>query len=402
MPALPKDFDPFTETAESMNGLYRNAHAQGCPVMHSTAHGGYDMVLSHPAIREAASDWETFSSANGVTLPRFPLRNVAIEHDPPEHTYWRGVFAEILSPAAVRRAEDSIRADAVRLIDAFSSRGSADLVSELSKVVPGNTICRLLGITDPARVTTGCRLGVGLAEAVFDPTLVPAAFGAFGEFVMAEIGSRRAEPRGDFLSRVGTEQIKGHQLSDDEIMGLATGFFIAGHETTTSGMSTLFHVIATNPGVRDQLVADPALIPRAAEESLRLESPLHGFFRTATQDAEIAGTPVPKGAEVWLNYAAGNRDPAVFTDPEHFDLDRRPNPHLAFGYGIHTCNGAPLARLEMRVVTEELLKRLPDITLAGPPVQRRLGGFNIVSIAAVPVTFTPATRSVGVAPVAVG
>jgi cytochrome P450 len=389
MNALPEDFDPFGQTPDSMYEFYSDARAQGCPVVHSTAHGGYDMVLSHEAIREAASDWETFSSANGVTLPRFPVRNVAIEHDPPEHTYWRGVFSEILSPGATRRAEAAVRQDAITLIDAIATRGSADLVPELTKIIPGNTICRLLGITEPDRVVLGCRLGVGLAEAVFNPVLAEGAFGAFAEFVLGEVGARRVAPRADFLTRVGTEEINGHRLSDDEIMGLATGFFIAGHETTTSGLSSLFYRLASDPGLRDRLIAEPSLIPRAAEEALRLDSPLHGFFRTATRDVEVAGTKVPAGSEVWLNFAAGNRDPEVFSDPETFSLDRRPNPHVAFGFGIHACVGAPLARLEMRIVTEELLRRLPDLTWAGGAPERRLGGFNISSLTAVPVTFTP-------------
>ena len=393
MSALPGNFDPFAATADSMMDLYREAHAQGCPVMHSTAHGGYDMVMSYAAVKEAVMDWRTFSSANGVTLPRFPVRNVAIEHDPPEHTYWRGVFREILSVRALRVAEDAIREDAAGLVDAFAGRGHAELVSELTRLVPGNTICRLLGITDPDRVRVGCRLGVELAEAVFDPTLAPAAFGAFAQFVMTELGSRRAEPRGDFLSRLATEEVNGHRLSDDEVMGLATGFFIAGHETTASGLSALFYLLATRPDVRDRLVADPALIPQAAEEALRLESPLHGFFRTATRDTDVAGTPVAAGSEVWLNYQAANRDPQMFAEPEEFRPDRRPNPHLAFGAGIHTCVGAPLARIEMRVTTEELLKRAPDLTTAQPRLHRRLGAFNIVSITDLPVTFTPTSAA---------
>ena len=291
MTALPEDLDPFTETAEEMLDLYRTAHAGGCPVMHSTAHGGYYMVTSYAAIRAAAADWETFSSANGVTLPRFPVRNVAIEHDPPEHTYWRGVYREILSPRAVRLAEESVRRDAVALVDAFAGRGEADLVAELTLVVPGNTICRLLGVTDPDRVRLGCRLGVDLAEGVVDPARTPAVFGAFAEFMLAEIGARRTAPRDDFLTRVATGEVDGHRLSDEEILGLGTA--------------------------------------------------------------------------------------------------RGPNPHLAFGNGIHTCVGAPLARLEMRIVTEELLARLPDLTSTGEPPTYAWGGFNIMNIERVPVTFTP-------------
>ena len=396
MNVLPPDLDPFAETADSMLDLYREAHTQRCPVMHSTAHGGFYMVNTYAEIREAATDWTTFSSANGVTLPRFPVRNVAIEHDPPEHTYWRGVFKEILSVRATRLAEESVRRDAIAMIDAFAGRGDAELVADLARVVPGNTICRLLGITDPDRVREGCRLGVDLAESIFDPVRGPAAFGAFAQFMLAEIGARRESPRDDFLTRVATEEIDGHRLTDDEILGLGTGFFIAGHHTTTSGMSALFHRIATDAQLRDRLVADPSLITAAAEEAVRLESPLHGFFRTTTKDVEIAGTSIPAGSEVWLNYQAGNRDPLVFTDPEEFRIDRRPNPHLAYGHGIHTCIGAQLARLEIRVVTEELLARIPDLVSTGEAPEHRWGGFNIMSLDRVPVTFTAVLAPVGV------
>ena len=389
MDVLPQDLDPIGADADGMLGLYREAHAQGCPVLHSTAHGGFYLLSSHAAVRAAAADWGTFSSANGVTLPRFPVRNVAIEHDPPEHTYWSGVYREILSPRATRAAEESVRADAIALIDGFAGRGEAELVGDLATIIPGNTICRLLGITDPERVRLGCRLGVELGEGIVDPVKAGPAIAAFTEFVRSEIGSRRAAPRDDFLTRVATEDINGHRLSDDEIQAVCTGFLLAGHHTTTSGMSALFHRIATTPELRDRLAADPSLIPAAAEEAIRLETPLHGFFRTTTREVDVEGTSIPAGSEVWLNYQAGNRDPRVFDDPEEFRADRRPNPHLAFGHGIHTCTGASLARMEMRVVTEELLARIPDLTSTGEAPHHLWGGFNIMRLDRVPVTFTP-------------
>jgi len=383
------EFDPHQTTLEAIRGIYSELYGQGCPVLRSDAHGGFYALSSYSELRRTAGDWQTFSSAGGITLPRQPVRLAPIEYDPPEHTYWRDLMKEVMTVKAVRAVEDAVRRDTNILIDAFASRGDAELVGELAAIVPGNTICNLIGVTDPARIELGCHLGLVTTESNFNPAQQEQAFGAFVGFCMEEIGARRARPQGDYLSRLANDEIEGRRLTDQEVVGLVIGFFFAGHHTTTAGLASLFSAIATDPRVRDALIAEPGLIPKAAEEAIRLETPLHGFYRQTTKDVEVQGCPISQGSEVWLNYAAGNRDPAAFDRAGEFLIDREANPHLGFGHGIHFCLGAPLARMELRAVTEELLRRLPDLTGTDEPVEYRWGAGNIMSIARVPVRFTP-------------
>lgn len=170
---------------------------------------------------------------------------------------------------------------------------------------------------------------------------------------------------------------------------MLVGFYTAGHHTTASTLASLLDHIARDLSVRDALVADSSLIPRAAEEAVRLHAPLHAFFRQATADVDCGGTTIPAGCEVMLNYAAANRDPKVFEEPMQFRLDRRPNPHVGFGHGNHVCVGARLARLEIRVAVEQLLGRLPDVVHSGAGVERLWVGGNLSILDRVPVVFTP-------------
>jgi cytochrome P450 len=393
------DFNPHQVTSDGIRAFYTELQGQGCPVVHSDANGGFYTLTSYPDVREAASDWETFSSAGGITLPRQPVRLAPIEYDPPEHTFWRNLMKEVMTVKAVRAVEATVRRDAGAIIDGFSGRGNAELVAELAAIIPGNTICNLIGVTEPARIELGCHLGLITTESNGDPVKQEQAFGAFVGFVMEEIGARRAEPRADFLSKLANEEIEGRRLTDQEVVGLVIGFFFAGHHTTTAGLASLFSAIAGDPKVRDALIADRTLIPRAAEETLRLQTPLHGFFRQTTTDVEVHGAEIPQGSEVWLNYAAANRDPNVFDRPDEFVFDRKSNPHFGYGHGIHFCVGAPLARMEMRAVTEELLLRIPDLTLSDK-VEYGWDAGNIMALTRVPVKFTPVSLN-QMAPVSV-
>lgn len=386
---VPADIDAHRAEGEEMFDLYSEVHQNGCPVVHSSAHGGFYMVASHPELRRAADDWRTLSSAGGIALPKLPLKAIAIEEDPPDHDASRAVYKEVLSADTLRTVESSVRGDAAELIDSFAARGHAELVSELTEVVPGNTICRIIGVTETDRIQVGCRLGIALGHSAGSPD-APRILGEFQRFCTEELDARRERPRADHLTDLALNGFAGRAMTDEELAGVLLGFFFAGHHTTTAAMSSLFQKIATDAEIRDTLVADPSLIPRAVEETVRTCPPGHGFFRQATRDTEIQGTPIPAGSEVWLNYAAGNRDPTVFDDPDAFRLDRQPNPHLSFGYGIHTCVGAALARMELRVVTEELLSRLPDVKVAeGEQVKETWRGATGLLVERLPVAFTP-------------
>ncbi len=386
-----RDFNPQETDVESARGLYASMHGEGCPVIHSEELGGFYLTASHPQTRKAAADWQTYSSAAGVTLPKRPFKSAALEFDPPEHEFWRNLFKEVLNLATYREFEAKIAEHSVELIAEFAPRGKADLASELSEILPVMTICEIVGVHDRERALLARQIAIDVMASFGDEVAAPEARARYVAFCMEEIESRRRHPREDFLTRLGTAEVEpGRMLTDAEIVSLLTGFLVAGHHTTSSLLASVFQRIATDPELRDRLLVDPALIPAAVEETLRLDTPLHGFFRRTTTDATLGDLPIAAESEVMLNYAAANRDPTVFACPADFDLSRKPNPHLAFGFGIHSCPGSQLARLEARVVIEELLTRLPDLAADDEPVAADWLGSNLAMIPSVPVTFTPA------------
>ena len=388
---LDRDFNPHETDVDGARGLYASMHRQGCPVIHSEQLGGFYLTASHPETRKAAADWRTYSSAAGVTLPKRPFKSAALEYDPPEHGFWRDLFKEVLNLATYREFEAKITEHAGELIAEFAPRGRADLATELGEILPVMTICEIVGVHDRERALLAREIALEVMASFGDADASARARERYVGFCMEEIDDRRRHPREDFLTRLGTAEVApGRMLADDEIVSLLTGFLVAGHHTTSSLLAGVFQRVAADPELRDGLIADPTLISAAIEETLRLDTPLHGFFRRTTSATTFADVPIASGSEVMLNYAAANRDPAVFGCPEDFDLGRKPNPHLAFGFGIHSCPGSQLARLEARVVLEELLRRLPDLTADEEPVEIDWLGANLALIPRVPVTFTPA------------
>jgi cytochrome P450 len=189
---------------------------------------------------------------------------------------------------------------------------------------------------------------------------------AFVGHLAAALDERRSRPRDDMLTRIVESEVDGHALSELDALGMTWLTFVAGHETTVGGLGGLLMHVGSDPSLKRRLLADPALIPKAIEETLRLEAPIQGMLRTVTRDVCIRDQRMREGDKIWLVYGSGNRDEEQFTDPAQFDLDRSPNRHLSFGDGIHRCVGAPLAQLEMQVALEEMLRRLPDYTVDDP------------------------------------
>jgi cytochrome P450 len=391
-PAELSHFNPHEATFDELRQLYGAIGEQGCPVAHSDALGGFYMLTSYAETRRAAGNWKSYSSAAGVTLPKRPVRSAALEHDPPEHDLWRNLFKEVLNLATYRRFEERILAITTDLIDRFASRGTADLVSEFAAVLPVLAICEIIGIEDPVRATLAGEIAIELLHGFADPQRFAVAHGRYRDFCAEEIAARRQSPRDDFLTRLATQEVApGHALSDAEIAALLSGFLSAGHHTTSSLLASMLHRVATDRALRDQLVRQPELIPKAVEESLRLDTPLHAFYRRTTGDVEVDGVSIPAGSEVMLNFAAANRDGQAFSCPEEFRLDRQPNAHLGFGFGIHACAGSQLARLESRVAMEALLARLPDIVCTDESVTVNLLGGALAMLERLPVRFTAET-----------
>jgi cytochrome P450 len=182
-------------------------------------------------------------------------------------------------------------------------------------------------------------------------------------YLSERLEDRRANPRQDLLTDIAQLRVDGKPLSDDDAISIAFLLLAAGHETTVGAIGGMLYHVVRRPEVRDQLRDDPQLIHGAVEEALRMEPSLMGLGRMLLADTSVAGVSMPKGERVMLMFGSANRDPQVFDDPEEFRVERPNNRHLAFGSGIHRCVGAPLARLEMRVVLEEVLRRMPGVRL---------------------------------------
>lgn len=381
-------FDPHRYTmGESIHRTYTGLREE-CPVAHSDRHGGFYILTRFTDVRRAAADHEALSSATGHMLPEpgWPLLP-PIDFDPPQHTWWRHVFRELLSTQARRRLEAQVRATADRLIDGFAEDGACDLFSAYAEPIPVWTIAQLTGL-DEEKTPALRRLALNLYAAVGDPGAFGDAYKAFVDFLMAEVADRRADPRDDYLTRLGTETFDGVRLTDDDLIGVFISIFVAGHHSTASALASLLCQVACDRGLRARLIADRGLVPKAAEEAIRLHTPLHSFRRVATRDITIGGTEIPAGADVLLVFAAANRDPRAFERAEEFSIDRRQNAHLAFGFGIHTCVGAPIARMELRVALNRLLDRLPDFHADVRPKHSLVGG-KLEVIQSLPVHFTP-------------
>jgi cytochrome P450 len=359
-----------------------------CPVTHSDAFGGFFLFNRYADVRAAAKDWQTYSSAEGVLLPPLPVQAWAIEADPPQHTRERGLFKAVLNNDMYRTFEEHAVEDATRLIEAFLPDGEVDLVEALCEPIPVLTICGMIGL-DADEAIRVRPVAIKAFEATQDTALAKEANAVLNALVKEFSDSRRAAPRDDFMTRVATEPIEGKMFSDDEIGNLLQGILIAGHHTTTSAMSSLFRRILTEPGLKQQLLDDPDLIRPAIEETLRIHTPLHMFARTTQCPVTVSDVEIPDHSKVMLNWAAANRDPEAFENPDEFRLDRSPNPHVAFGFGVHTCVGAQLARIELQVVTRELLRLVPDIELAAEPPEYRFSGGNLASLSELRAKFEP-------------
>ena len=276
-------------------------------------------------------------------------------------------------------------------IDDIIEKGACDIVSDLAEPVPAGTICRLVGIDD-GLVPAVRRAAIEMFAAQGNPDEFGRKQAAFAAVTVTEIRDRRARPREDYLTRLAQVEVEGRRLDDNDFVVLVAAFLGAGHHSTTSAMASLINEVFSRPIVRDSLLSEPRNIPLAVEETLRLRPPFFGFFRRATKPVSISGTDIPNGCDVYMGWAAANRDPAAFEVPAEFKIQRSQNRHLTFGYGIHSCPGSALARMELRVLLEEVLRRTPDLKVETDPPVYQFGGGDYSYLPALGVTFAPGIR----------
>ncbi|WP_181428476.1 cytochrome P450 [Mycolicibacterium moriokaense] len=335
-----------------------------------------------------ARDASRFISGDGVLIPENSLPRVpALEYDGAEHKRWRDLMNELLGLTETRRHEPMVMEVVDRQIDTFAARGSADLAKEYAHPIPAVVIGRLIGL-DADLSLQGLRYSERAFGAIGHDDAV-SAMAAFAEFIVAQLNERRRHPTDDFLTRLATGHY--HNLVNDDFSAvqIVAAFIGGGQHSTASGISSLICRVLSDPDITARVKTDPEALRRAVEETLRIMTPLQLFARTATNDTDIDGTVVPRGARCLLNYAAANRDPEVFVEPTVFNIDRQPNRHLAFGKGIHVCVGQHLARLEMSIALIRLLERFPDIELIGEPAKSSLLSANLMRYETLHSRFTP-------------
>ena len=328
------------------------------------------MITRHADVQAISRDPVTFCSGEGVLLTDITRPALAdesiIQLDPPRHARHRKLVSPSLSVRRVAQLEDRVRSIARGLLDDLDPTEVVDAVDRIAVPLPITVIAELVGVP-PADLPDFRRWSdAAIAAATEATNEVIALTGELYGYISALVRARQTESRDDLVSVLAHGRVDGEALSDADIDMFVLTLLVAGNETTRSLIANGLHALAGHPDQRRRLVADPALVATGVEELLRWEAPIMSFCRTATRPVEVAGTAIAAGDPVLLCYQSANRDERAFgPTADRLDVGRDPNPHLSFGYAEHYCLGAGLARLEGRILFEELLARWPAYELAG-------------------------------------
>jgi len=366
-------------------GEYQRLHEE-CPVAHSTDLGGYYTFTKYADVVQAALNHRAIRSGRPfVPMPDFSGQ-IPITLNPPEHTPYRRALNRYFKPDAMARLEPILREQVSTLLGPILERRSGEMMAEFSFPLPALALAALMNM--PQSASDEFMEHMRTLDAInWDPAKVnEMIFGMFASTVSRIIEERRGnelDPEVDLISGAMLLEIDGRRLTDDEVVQIGVQVVAAGHQTTAEALGAAIYRLATNPATQARLRRHPELIPSAVEEFLRVETPLHELARDVSEDVEIGGCPIPKGARVALNFGAANLDEEQFEHADACIIDRSPNKHLAFGHGVHKCVGAPMARLELVIALEELLARTRSFDLAGPTstsTSTFLAGFKTVPV----------------------
>jgi cytochrome P450 len=320
-------------------------------------------VTSHALAQEVLTDNVRFSSAASAMTTGQVMGRTILGMDPPEHQRHRALVAKAFRARVLDQWSDTIIGATIgELIDAFAGDGRADLVPQLTFPFPVRVIARILGLPE-ADWPRFLRLSTELIAVMRNWDRAVAASRELRGYFSEIIADRRRHPRGDLVSQLIEAEVDGHRLSDDEIYPFLLLILPAGAETTYRSSSNLLFGLLCDPSQLAAVQADRGLVPQAIEEALRWETPALTVVRTATQDVELGGAHIPAGGFVAVSLGAANRDPQRYTEPDAFDIFRADKQHISFGDGAHRCLGMHLARLEMRVLLNAVLDRLPGLRL---------------------------------------
>ncbi len=354
------------------------------------------LVFDYESVKRVMTDHDAFSSI--VTPPTGKAPDWLVFSDPPRHTKLRGIIMRAFTPRSIANLEPRIRELSRELLAPALERGQMDLALEYSNLLPTMVIAEMIGIpvADRARflrwgetimnLSYAIAGGEEAAKAMQENAVVKEEMRAYLKEVIPE---RRKAPKDDLLTRLVEAEVDGERLTEEEILGFFQLLLSAGTETTTNLINNAILCLIENPDQLARLRAEPHLLPSAIEEVLRYRSPGQIIFRSTKRDIELHGQVIPAGKLVLVMIGSANRDPMKFRDPDRFDIARDPNPHVAFGHGIHFCLGAALSRLEAKVALEDLLERMKGFELASPEPWEPRKGLHIHGPLRLPIRFEP-------------
>ena len=334
--------------------------------------------------RAAVFSWSAVGMDLGNIRPLIPL-----QIDPPQHVKYRRILDPLFAPKKMAALEGEVVELVDQLVDAFAADGSCDLHEQFAVPLPCTVFLKLMGLPHE-----DLDLFLALKDDIIRPPGVTIeeqapyrqkAGKAVYEYFERVIEERKRRPTDDLLGQIMAGEVDGERLTDDEVVDICYLFIIAGLDTVTDSLDCFFAHLAQNPEHRRQIGGDDGLIPSAVEELLRWESPVPAVPRVATEDIEIGGCPIRAGEQVMLLLGSANTDDASHPGVDAVDLSRNPNPHLAFGGGVHRCLGSHLARMELRVALREFHRRIPDYELAPGTVLEYTTGLR--SLHTLPLVF---------------
>jgi cytochrome P450 len=359
---------------------------------------GFWAVTKHADVETVSRDYGRFTASRGIRVEQMApdaleARRTMMEFDPPEHARLRRLVQPGFTPKIVATYEAAFRALAGHVLDRVLPLGEFDFVTEISRELPIRLLCRLLGVpeSDASQLVAWGDQMISNADPEYTPVVIdrddteeyrllpfrsPAAIEVF-RYAEEMALERRARPEDDIITTLLHAEPDGEPLTDLEFKNFFTLLMVAGNETTRHTISHGLIYLTDHPDQMEDLRLDlEGLSVSATEEILRASTVTMHFRRTATEDTELGGESIGEGDRVVMFYSSANYDEDVFADPYRFDIRRSPNDHLTFGTGRHVCLGASLARLEVRVVFEELLRRVDRIEIVGDPVRLRSNFIN--------------------------
>lgn len=329
----------------------------------------------------------------GLPAPPTGMGLSMLDRDPPDHTRLRGLVSKAFTPRVIEQLRPHIQGIVNRLLDKVEGEPGMDLIEQFAYPLPVIVICEMLGVpvADHERFKGwGLDIARGL-DAILLPTDSPVAERsmharhALAAYFRELIAERRAAPRDDMLSGLIAAEEAGDKLTEDELLATCILLLVAGHETTVNLIGNGTLALLRHPEQRKRLQEDPGLITTAVEELLRFDGPVQRTARIPSEDVTFGGKTIGKGEMVMPFIGAADRDPRQFPDPDRLDLGRTDNRHIAFGWGIHFCIGAPLARVEGQIAINTLLKRQPKLALAATPQHRQ--SLTLRGLTTLPVAF---------------